>query len=164
MTGGGLADRLSSVPGSSQWFLGGFVTYTKQMKVEALGVPQATIDQHGPVSRETAEAMAIAVRGKTGSTYGVSITGNAGPTTDGSEAPVGMVYVGVADHRGAAVFERQFIGDRPRIRAFAGQMALDILRRRISPKALEAAGADEHRNSLRFERIQDMFECLKDAE
>ena len=143
MTGGGLADRLSSVPGSSQWFLGGFVTYTKQMKVAILGVPPATIDQHGPVSRETAEAMAIAVREKTGSTYGISITGNAGPTTDGEQAPVGMVYVGVADDRGTAVFERQFIGDRPRIRAFAGQMALDILRRRISSKAAADVGIEE---------------------
>jgi len=132
MTGGGLADRLSSVPGSSAWFPGGFVTYTKRMKVEILGVPEDTITRFGPVSRETAEAMAVAVRTKLNSTYGLSITGNAGPTTDGEEAPVGMVYIGIADNRGTAVFDRQFLGDRPRIRAFAAQMALDILRRRIS--------------------------------
>lgn len=140
MTGGGLADRISSVPGSSQWFLGGFVTYTKQMKMDALGLSGERIERFGAVSRETAEAMAIAVREKTGATYGISITGNAGPTTDGTEAPVGMVYVGIADEHGVAVSERQFMGDRPRIRAFAGQMALDVLRRRLSPKAVEVAG------------------------
>jgi len=76
--------------------------------------------------------MAIAVRRNTGATYGISITGNAGPTADEGDAPVGQVYVGLADANGAHVFERQFLGDRPRIRAFTGQMALDVLRRHIS--------------------------------
>jgi len=135
MTGGALADRLSSVPGSSAWFPGGFVTYTKQMKAQVLGVSQETLDRFGAVSRQTAEAMAEAVRAKTGATYGVSVTGNAGPTTDGTEAPVGMVYIGIADARGTAVFERQFLGDRPRIRSFAAQMALDVLRRRVTAQS-----------------------------
>ncbi len=136
MTGGALADRLSSVPGCSAWFAGGFVTYTKRMKSQALGIPLEAIDRHGAVSKETAEAMALAIRDKTGTTYGLSVTGNAGPTTDrpnkaGDEAPVGTVYIGISDARGTDVFHRQFIGDRPRIRSFAAQMALDILRRRI---------------------------------
>lgn len=128
MTGGGLADRISSTPGSSEYFVGGVVTYTKQMKVNLLGVPP----EFQPVSREMAQAMAIAVRRKTGATFGISITGNAGPTADEGDAPVGMVYVGVADVNGAHVTERQFLGDRLRIRAFTGQMALDLLRRHIS--------------------------------
>jgi len=131
MTGGGLADRLSSVPGSSNWFTAGFVTYTKRMKAQLLGVAQDTLDRFGAVSRETAEAMAQAVREKTGASYSVSITGNAGPSRDGEEAPVGMVYIGISDGRGTEVFERQFLGDRPRVRSFAAQMALDVLRRRI---------------------------------
>jgi nicotinamide-nucleotide amidase len=131
-TGGGLCERFTSVPGSSAYFLGGFVTYTKKMKVDLLGVAAETLDKFGPVSRETAQAMAVQVRRKTGATYGISITGNAGPTTDGDDAPVGMVYVGLADPKETIVLDRQFIGDRPRIRSFAGQMALDILRRRLA--------------------------------
>ena len=135
MTGGGLAERLSSEPGSSRWFAGGMVTYTRQMKIAALGLSGELLEQHGTVSRQTAEAMANAIRKSANTTYGVSITGNAGPTTDGEEAPAGMVYIGIADPRGSAVFERQFLGDRPRVRAFAAQMALDILRRRATPTA-----------------------------
>jgi nicotinamide-nucleotide amidase len=128
MTGGGLAERISSVPGSSEYFLGGFITYTKQMKMDLLAAPA----EFQPVSKEMAQAMAIAARRKTGATYGISITGNAGPTADDGDAPVGMTYVGIADGAGTHVYDRQFLGDRARIRAFTGQMALDHLRRRIS--------------------------------
>jgi nicotinamide-nucleotide amidase len=128
MTGGGLAERISATPGASEYFLGGVVTYTKAMKVALLGVPP----EFQPVSKEMAQAMAVAIRRKTNSTYGISITGNAGPTADEGDAPVGQVYVGLADASGAQVAERQFLGDRPRIRSFTGQMALDLLRRHIS--------------------------------
>ncbi len=130
-TGGGLAERFTSVAGSSAYFLGGFITYTKKMKIDLLGVLPETLETFGPVSRETAESMANQVRRKTGATYGVAITGNAGPTADDDKAPVGMVYVAVADAAQTVVLDRQFIGDRARIRSFAGQMALDLLRRRI---------------------------------
>jgi nicotinamide-nucleotide amidase len=128
MTGGGLADRISATPGASEYFLGGVVTYTKAMKIALLGVPP----ELQPVSREMAQAMAIAVRRKTNATYGIAITGNAGPTADEGDAPIGQVYVGLADVGGATVAERQFLGDRPRIRAFTAQMALDLLRKHIS--------------------------------
>jgi nicotinamide-nucleotide amidase len=127
MTGGGLAERISATPGSSEYFMGGFVTYTKQMKIDLLGVPP----EFQPVSREMALAMATAARRKTGATYALSITGNAGPTADEGEAPVGLVYVGLADALGTIAMERQFVADRARIRAFTGQMALDLLRKRI---------------------------------
>ncbi len=127
MTGGGLADRVSSTPGSSEYFVGGVVTYTKALKIGLLGVPA----ELPAVSREMAQAMAIGVRRMTGATYGISITGNAGPTVDEGDAPVGQVYVGLADANGATVAERQFLGDRLRIRAFTGQMALDMLRRHL---------------------------------
>jgi nicotinamide-nucleotide amidase len=128
MTGGGLADRISAAPGASEYFLGGVVTYTKAMKIALLGVPP----EFQPVSREMAQAMAMGIRRKTGATYGISITGNAGPTADEGDAPVGHVYVGLADASGTEVAERQFLGDRARIRAFTGQMALDLLRKHIS--------------------------------
>jgi nicotinamide-nucleotide amidase len=131
-TGGMLAERITSVAGSSDYFLGGFVTYTKRMKSDLLGVPEETLAQHGAVSKETAEAMALGARRRTGATYALAITGVAGPSTGGEEAPVGMMYIGLADSNGCQVNHRQFLGDRTRIRTFATQMALDMLRRRCT--------------------------------
>ena len=130
-TAGGLADRITGVPGASEYFLGGFITYTKPMKVELLGVEPELLERFGAVSKEIAEAMALGARRRTGATYALSITGNAGPTTDGEQAPVGMVHIGLAGPAGLTSIHRQFLGDRPRIRAFAGQMALDFLRRSL---------------------------------
>lgn len=129
-TGGMLGERITSVPGSSEYFAGGFITYTNAMKVDLLGVPPEVIERFGAVSKETAEAMAAGARRRTNSTYALSITGAAGPGSD--SAPVGTMYVGVADAAGATSFHRQFLGDRQRIRAFTCQMALDVLRRRIA--------------------------------
>lgn len=132
-TGGGLADRISSVPGCSAWFLGGFVTYSKRMKTELLGVPAEILEKFGPVSAETAEAMATGARRRTGATWAISVTGNAGPTTDGENAPVGMVYVGISGPRETATYHRHWpTSDRVRVRAFAAQMALDLLNRKLS--------------------------------
>jgi nicotinamide-nucleotide amidase len=131
-TGGGLAERISSVPGSSAYFMGGFVTYTRGIKTDLLGVSEDLLRQFGAVSRETAEAMAIGARRRTGATWAVSITGNAGPTTDGEEAPVGTVYIGIAGPRDTTVGHRLWpASDRPRVRAFAAQMALDLLNRKL---------------------------------
>ena len=131
-TGGLLGDRITSVPGSSDYFLGGFITYTKRMKTELLGVSEQLLEEFGAVSREAAEAMALGVRRRTGSTYALSITGVAGPDAGGEKAPVGTVYVGLADAAGCHVGHRQFLGDRARVRAFGTQMALDLLRRRCN--------------------------------
>jgi nicotinamide-nucleotide amidase len=132
-TGGGLAERISSVPGSSGYFLGGFITYTKRMKTDLLGVPEDLLKQFGAVSRESAEAMAVGARHRTGATWAVSITGSAGPTTDGDEAPVGTIYIGLAGPRDTTVAHRVWpASDRARVRAFAGQMALDMLNRKLS--------------------------------
>jgi len=131
-TGGLLGERITSVAGSSAYFLGGFITYTNRMKVEWLGVPEDTLSQCGAVSKETAEAMALGARRRTGSTYALAITGVAGPDAGGEKAPVGTIYAALADAAGCLVWHRQFIGDRTRIRQFASQMALDMLRRRIA--------------------------------
>ncbi len=132
-TGGGLAERITSIPGSSSWFVGGFIAYTKRMKIELLGVPADILDRLGAVSAETAEAMAMGARRRTGATWAVSITGNAGPTTDGNEAPIGMIYVGISGPIETVSFHRQWpTSDRARVRAFAAQMALDLLHRKLS--------------------------------
>lgn len=131
-TGGMLGERFTSTPGSSDYFVGGFITYTKEMKVELLGVPQEILQQFGAVSKETAEAMAAGARLRTGSSYALSVTGVAGPDAGGESVPVGTVYVGLADAAGVLSVHRQFIGDRTRIRTFTCQMALDLLRRRMA--------------------------------
>lgn len=129
-TGGLLAERITSVPGSSEYFLGGLVTYDKRMKAEWLGVSPQTLEQFGAVSAETAEAMALGARRRAGSTYAVAITGSAGPGDGGEKVPIGTVYMAVADTTGCQVHHRVFLGDRARIRSFAAQTALDHLRRR----------------------------------
>src|SRR5690242_7891832 len=131
VTGGLLAQRITSVPGCSNYFLGGFLTYSNKLKTELLGVSQETIDRCGAVSQETAEAMAIGARRRTGSTFALSITGEAGPEP-GEKVPIGTVYVGLADAAGCQVVHRVFLGDRARIRVFATQMALDMLRKKCT--------------------------------
>jgi nicotinamide-nucleotide amidase len=137
-TGGMLGERFTSVPGSSDYFAGGYITYNNAMKTELLGVRPEILKEHGAVSKETAEAMATGARRRTNSTYALSITGEAGPEVaagpESKRAPVGTVYVGIADATGVNAVHRQFFGDRQRIRIFTCQMALDILRRRMTGK------------------------------
>ncbi len=130
-TGGLLAQRITTVPGSSNYFLGGFITYTRKMKTELLGVSEEIRESHGAISKETAEAMAIGARRRTGSTFALSITCEAGP--DPSEkVPVGTAYVALADVTSCQVVHRQFLGDRARVRVFTTQMALDMLRKKCT--------------------------------
>jgi nicotinamide-nucleotide amidase len=142
VTGGGLANRISSVPGCSAYFLGGFVTYAKSMKKEFLGVSQDLLDEFGAVSKETAEAMARGARERTGADYSIAITGNAGPTTDGNEAPVGMIFVALSTPKETVSYQRQWpASDRNRVRAFAAQMALDALNRKLREERAHAVEA-----------------------
>lgn len=134
-TGGLLGERFTSVPGSSDYFLGGFITYTNEMKIELLGVAPELLERHGAVSQEAAEAMAIGARRRTNSTYALSVTGVAGPDSGSESAPRGTLFLGLADPAGVEVMRRQFLGDRDRIRSFAAQLALDLLRRRLLRRA-----------------------------
>ncbi len=131
-TGGLLGERLTSTPGSSDYFLGGFITYSNDMKIEVLGVPPEILAEHGAVSKPAAEAMAEGARRRAHSTYALSITGVAGPDGGSEAKPVGTAFIGLAGPSGTEVVHRQFLGDRARIRSFASQIALDLLRRRLS--------------------------------
>lgn len=133
-TGGMLGEKITSVPGSSQYFAGGFITYTNAMKTELLGVDPEILREHGAVSAQTAEAMALGARRRTGAAYALAITGAAGPDAGTEAAPVGTMYVGLADAAGVLSLHRQFLGDRQRVRSFVCQMALDLLRRRLLKK------------------------------
>jgi len=130
-TGGMLGERLTAPPGSSDYFLGGFIAYSNAMKIELLGVDPEALERHGAVSREIAEAMAIGARRRTNSTYALAVTGLAGPDGGIESTPVGTVFVALSDLAGTQVVHRQWMADRQRVRAFTCQMALDLLRRRI---------------------------------
>ena len=135
LTGGMLGERFTTVPGSSRYFLGGFLTYSNAMKVELLGVDTQLLAHFGAVSPETAEAMAAGARRLTKATYALAVTGVAGPESGEDAAPVGTVYVALADPEKTVAVHRQFLGDRTRIRMFTTQMALDVLRRRLMGRA-----------------------------
>ena len=130
-TGGLLAERITSVSGSSRYFLGGAVVYSNALKTELAGVPTEMIDRHGAVSREVAAALAEGIRYRCESTLGAGITGVAGPNGGTGEKPVGIVFHAVASDRGTEVIQRNFPGDRKRIRRFASTMALDMLRKQL---------------------------------
>lgn len=131
-TGGLLGERITSVPGSSDYFLGGFLAYTSRMKTELLGVEAELIERYTEVSEEAARAMAEGARSRTGSTYSLSVTGEAGPESS-SGAPPGTVFVGLAAPGESPQARRfQVPGDRHRVRSFAAQSALDLLRRKLS--------------------------------
>ena len=131
-TGGMVGARFASTPGSSDYFLGGFIAYSDRLKTDLLGVSPEMIEDFGAVSQETAEAMAVGARARTGSTYALAVTGIAGPAGGTEQKPVGLVYIAVAGPAGVLVADRQFLGDRQRIRVFTTQMALDLLRRQIT--------------------------------
>lgn len=130
-TGGMLAQRLTSISGSSRSFLGGAVVYSDDLKFAFAGVPHKLLEDYGAVSHETAEALAEGIRLRTGATIGVAITGIAGPTGGTEEKPVGLVYIAVDDEKHSEVVEKRFGGDRDRIRQWSTQQALDMVRRRL---------------------------------
>jgi nicotinamide-nucleotide amidase len=130
-TGGLLASRITSLSGSSRYFLGGAVVYSNELKTQFANVPKALIQKHGAVSREVAAALAEGIRKRCLSSYGVGITGVAGPTGGTEQKPVGVVYVALAGEEGTQVVERNFPGDRKRIRWFASQQALEMIRRAL---------------------------------
>ncbi len=130
-TGGLLSERLTRVSGSSGYFLGGAVCYTNEMKTRWAGVPAELIQAHGAVSKPVAQALAEGVRARVGASIGVGITGIAGPTGGTEAKPVGSVFIALADERGTQVREFHFPGTRDRVRLWASQMALEMVRRRI---------------------------------
>jgi nicotinamide-nucleotide amidase len=135
-TGGMVAERLTSIAGSSRSFLGGAVVYSDELKTKFAGVDPKLIEQHGAVSAEVAKALAEGIRSKTGATTGVGITGIAGPSGGTEEKPVGLVYIAVAHGKETEVVERNFAGlttqnTRERVRNLSAQAALDLVRRRL---------------------------------
>lgn len=142
-TGGLVAERLTRVPGSSDYFLGGVVTYADRQKRELLGVPAELLAAHGAVSEAVVRAMARGARERLGGDFAIAVSGIAGPGGGSDEKPVGTVHVAIAGPGGRELHRRlQLPGGRRRIRAQAAQWALDLLRRELADRAAEAAGSE----------------------
>lgn len=124
-TGGLLSAALTELPGSSEYFLGGMVTYANEAKMAVLGVDAATLRAHGAVSAEVAEAMARGVLKLFNSDIAVSVTGIAGPDAEGDK-PVGLTFIGVAGPAGVTVRQFNWAGGRAANRAASVEAALQM--------------------------------------
>jgi len=130
-TGGLVAERLTSISGSSRSFVGGVVVYSNVMKTQFADVQQDLLDVYGAVSEPVARALAEGIRQRCRTTLGLGITGVAGPSGGTAEKPVGLVFHALASESGTEVVKRNFPGDRERVRWFASQQALDMVRRML---------------------------------
>jgi len=131
-TGGMIAARLTSVPGSSEIFLGAVVSYADEVKAAQLGVPETVLETHGAVSAETAAAMARGARERLGADVAVAVTGIAGPGGGSEAKPVGLVHVHASAPWGDRPLELTLPGDRATIRGRATVVALHLVRRLVT--------------------------------
>jgi nicotinamide-nucleotide amidase len=120
------------VAGSSDYFTGGFLTYSYQAKTQLLGIDPELLERHRAVSKPVAKAMAENALQRMGAQVALSVTGVAGPGQGEETEPVGTIYVGLATAEGCDVKRFQFAGDRQRLRSLATQTALDLLRRHLT--------------------------------
>jgi nicotinamide-nucleotide amidase len=139
-TGGLLGGRLTEIPGSSDVFVGGVIAYDNRIKVEALGVAQSLLDQHGAVSEEVARAMAVGAAGRFRVSGSISVTGVAGPGGGTEQKPVGTVWLGCSIEGAVQARRIQFAGSRHEIRARAVQAALHLLYRGLRSGTSGATG------------------------
>jgi nicotinamide-nucleotide amidase len=126
-----ISSLITSVPGSSEYFLGSVTSYANSVKENVLGVPSKIIEEYGAVSSECVSAMAEGVRRLTGSDYSVATSGIAGPGGGSDQKPVGTVWIGVSSHMGTETFSLKFNSDRKRNIERFSSSALHILLKRI---------------------------------
>ena len=132
-TGGLLGHRITSVSGSSAYFVGGVIAYANEVKARTLGVDAAALAREGAVSEAVARQMAEGVRRALGADVGVGITGVAGPSGGSAAKPVGLVFVAVAGPGGAVAREFRFGGDRTAVKTSASEAALEMLTQYLQP-------------------------------
>lgn len=126
-TGGLIAHRITEVPGSSDYFLGGIVAYSNEAKMRFLGVNSSTLDSFGAVSEETAREMAIGVRKAFNADFAVAVTGIAGPGSDLTEKPVGLTWIALSSESGELVEKHVWDGDRSVNKVKSAEAALQLL-------------------------------------
>ncbi len=129
-TGGGIAEAITRIPGSSAWFEAGFVTYSNLQKTKQLGVAEGLFDQVGAVSREVVEAMVAGAQAQSGARFAVAVSGVAGPGGGSQEKPVGTVWLAWGDGSEVTTERRYFAGDRDEVRRQTVIAALEGLIRR----------------------------------
>jgi nicotinamide-nucleotide amidase len=130
-TGGLVSDKLTNIPGISEFFLEGVVAYSNKAKVDVLGVPDELIIKYGAVSPQVAKAMAEGIKKRASADIAVGITGIAGPTGATKEKPVGLVYIAVAVNDDIDVKECRFKGSRIDIKKFSANTALNMVRLKL---------------------------------
>jgi nicotinamide-nucleotide amidase len=130
-TGGMVGELLTRTPGASAVYLGGVGVYQNGAKQKLLGVPAATLAEHGAVSPQTVEAMAAGVRVEFGATFGVAVSGVAGPDGGTPEKPVGLCFVGIASPHGVCAVRCFYPSERQNVRVYASYVALDLVRRSL---------------------------------
>jgi nicotinamide-nucleotide amidase len=131
-TGGLVSDKLTNIPGISEFFLEGVVAYSNKAKIDRLDVPEGLILKHGAVSLQVARAMAEGVKKRASANIGVGITGIAGPTGATKEKPVGLVYIAIAGDDFVEVKECRFRGSRRDIKNFSANTALNMIRLKLT--------------------------------
>jgi PncC family amidohydrolase len=135
-TGGLVGHVITEIPGSSAWFVGGFVTYSDELKHGLVGVPPAVMAAHGAVSAQVAMAMASGGRERTGADIAVSVTGIAGPDGGTESKPIGLTYVAVADDVDIAVRRFVWSGDRGANKRQSAAAALELLVEWVEARAV----------------------------
>lgn len=130
-TGGLISHRITNISGSSDYFERSVVVYSNRAKSELLGIPQSVFTEHGAVSEQVARLMAKQVRERSGTTFGLSVTGIAGPTGGTAEKPVGTVFIGIASTHTIEVNNYCLFGNREQIKQMSAQIALNNLRKFI---------------------------------
>jgi PncC family amidohydrolase len=126
-TGGLLGHRITNVPGSSAYYLGGFVAYANEMKESLLGVRRETLLAHGAVSEEAAREMARGARQRTGGDVAVAVTGSAGPTGETPDTPLGLVYIALSARDAEQCQRHVWQGDRLSNKGQSAEAALRLL-------------------------------------
>jgi nicotinamide-nucleotide amidase len=143
-TGGLICDLITNISGSSDYFMGGMVTYSNESKEKHLGIPLDYIKRHGAVSPQVAKKMAEGVRKAFGTNFGLSTTGVAGPTGGTKRSPLGRVFIGIASGRKTYVRQEDLKGSRREIKRKTAEISLEffyemlthenLLRKRAEPK------------------------------
>jgi len=139
-TGGSVSDRMTHVPGSSDYFQGGIVSYSNRAKAEHLFIPLPYIERHGAVSPQVAGRMAQGVRRAFHTTFGLSTTGVAGPAGGTKKTPVGRVFLAISDGRRTLVNKETFKGSRRRIKTAAAQRILELFYAYLFRKSAKRMG------------------------
>jgi nicotinamide-nucleotide amidase len=147
-TGGLVGHAITEIPGSSAYYVGGFVTYSDELKFQSVGVPHDVLSAHGAVSAQVAMAMATGGRQRTGADLAAAVTGIAGPDGGSPSKPVGLTYIAVADDVGVAVRRHVWTGDRSANKVASAVAAIELLLERIAAgdgtgEASDGPGANE---------------------